>query len=254
MMRLAAMAMAAALAARAAAGGGEAPSIETIRNRMAASLGRLPDYTCQMRVLRFQRWSAAAMWAAVDTIELSLTVIRGQETYGAGGNRKMEITDLRALVPDGSIGEGAFAGIAQGVFGRAGPEFEYRGTKKWKGRKVYRFDYRVSQAASGYEVVEGGFTARVAYEGTFLADAETGDVLRLEMSAVEMPEELGIDKLTNRIDYQRVALNGSNFRLPSEAEMEVTGTNGAQTLNRMKFYGCQEYRGEARMVEGDGKP
>lgn len=235
-----------------AAGGGDEPSIQTIRNRMAASLGRLPDYTCQMKVMRFERLSKGRAWLAVDTIDLSLTVIKGQETYGTGGNRKMEITDLRALVPDGSIGEGSFAGIAQGVFGREGPEFEYRGTKKWKGRKAYRFDYRVSQAASGYEVVEGGFTARVAYEGTFLADEASGDVLRLEMQAVGMPVELGIAKLTNVIEYQKVALDGSNFRLPSEAEMEVSGANGAQTLNRMKFYGCQEFRGEARMVnEGE---
>jgi hypothetical protein len=87
----------------------------------------------------------------------------------------------------------------------------------------------------------------VAYHGSFWVDAKTLDVVRLEVEADDIPLQLEIKTATDAIEYQRVKLGEEEFLLPSRSELQMTGTDGHQSLNRTTFSGCRQYAGESKI-------
>ncbi len=51
--------------------------------------------------------------------------------------------------------------------------------------------------------------------------------------------------MNNIVSYNRFRLNGSDFLLPSETQLHITGRNGVETENRTVYTGCHEFLGES---------
>jgi hypothetical protein len=87
----------------------------------------------------------------------------------------------------------------------------------------------------------------VAYHGSFWADPETLDLVRLEITADDIPDELGLSYTRDSMDYARVKIGSSDFLLPTMAELTMAAETGLEHRNRTEFHHCRQYSGESTM-------
>jgi hypothetical protein len=74
-----------------------------------------------------------------------------------------------------------------------------------------------------------------AYDGTFLVDPKTLDLVRLAVRTAELPDESGAC----------VHINDAGFLLPSETLFRIVTTTGVEDENRTVYTACHEFRGES---------
>ncbi len=226
--------------------------LDKVRARMQQNLATLPNYTCDVNIGRYYRNGHKKRWTPYDRVQLSLTVVDRVELYGQRHGGEMRQDDPRKLVPTGTIGNGEFAAIAETLFRSDAPQFRYAGVGQFEGRAAVRFDYVVPVERSKYDVTGDGRTARVPFYGSFWAAMDTLDVLRIELVADQIPAPLGLQKVSDVVDYDSVPVAGRTVLLPREGLNEIDAADGQDSLNHTKFQNCHEYKGEARMLPGDG--
>ena len=223
---------------------------------MQATLRRQPDYTCVQQIERSQRRLPNLRFELVDMLRMEVALVDGKELFAWPGSKKFEDTELRDMAPGGAIGNGNFALHARAVFLGNGPVFTFRGADRVNGKRAARFDYRVSLLNSGYLIRVNHREALVAYHGSFWADPETYDVLRLEVAVEgdEVPPSLGLARARDTMDYSRVRIGPGDFLLPSGSELAMVDLDGNESRNRVTFSSCRQYSGESVLSFNDPPP
>jgi hypothetical protein len=237
-----------ALAAFGAPQAGLSPEVlllARINQKMADNLSRAPNYTCLETIERSQRRSPSQKFEVVDTLRLEVALVNGKELFSWPGAGKFEEKEIGEIVAGGTLTTGDFAGHARMVFVSGLPTSTYAGEEVRQGRSVVRYDYQVAAFSSSYHVRVGEKQATVACRGSFWADRETRDLLRLDVRAAEIPPELGLSEAITVIDYGKVRVGSSDFLLPQSVEFVASQTSGYANRNRVEFSGCRQYVGEA---------
>ena len=162
----------------------------------------------------------------MDTLRLEVALVNGEELFSWPGAGKFEEKGIGEIVAGGTTTTGDFAAHARTVFVSKLPTFTYAGEEVRQNRSVVRYDYQVAAFISGYDVRVGEKRATVASRGSFWADRETRDVLRLEVRADEIPPELGLSGVITGIDYGKVRIANSDFLLPQRVEVVASYTSG----------------------------
>jgi hypothetical protein len=103
---------------------------------------------------------------------------------------------------------------------------------------------------SGYTVQNAGASGAVAIRGSFWADAETYDLLRVEFHAEEIPPELLDSDISTSIAYARVRIGESDALLPQTADLRVTDVDGLEKWNHIEFTHCQGFHAESTLRFG----
>jgi len=114
-----------------------------------------------------------------------------------------------------------------------------------------RFRYRVNPGASDYRIRVNRQEAAVGYRGDFWVDAQTLDLIRLEVKADNVPPLLNLDFANNAINYARTRIGGVNFLLPQTSEVVMQDLNGNENRNRTSFGQCRQFTGESVLSFGD---
>ncbi len=212
-----------------------------IKQRMAANLNNLPNYTCQAAIERFRDPTKTGQWERVDLHQVEVALVGEDEWFSRPGAGRLETRDLRDFIPTGLLSTGDYANHARSVFISQAPRFEYAGTEQAAGRDAVRFRYSVSLLNSGYRIRSGIQGAVVAFHGSFLADPSSGDLLHLDVSADDIPPDVGIAEAVTTVDYARVRIGTADFLLPERTELTVTNRLGQSERNRMTFSQCRQY-------------
>jgi hypothetical protein len=225
-----------------------------IKTNMESTLRRQPNYTCVQQVERSQRLSPRQRFELVDMLRIEVALVDGKELFAWPGSKKFEDTELSRMVSGGAIGNGNFALHARAVFMSNGPVFTFRGADTVDGRRAVRFDFSVSLLNSGYHIRVNDREAIVAYHGSFWADPETADAIRLLVVADDLPPTLGLSRATDRMDYARIAIGGSDFLLPAASELTMIDLNRNENRNRTRFTSCRQYMGESVLSFAEPQP
>ena len=212
-----------------------------IRRHMIENLQRQPNYTCVETVERSNRIGATRKFHLTDTLRLEVALVDGKEMFGWPGAKKFEDTDLRAIVPTGTIGNGNFALHARAIFQSSSATFTYRGTDDG----VERYDFRVPLMLSGYRIRVADKEAIVAYSGSFYADPATLDIRRIEVVADDIPRTLGLAQAVDRVEYGRLQIGETDFLLPTASELTMVDLDGQEHRNRVRFASCRQFTGES---------
>lgn len=221
--------------------------LERVQARMRDNLSRAPDYVCQQTVERWARDSQRAEFKALDMLRLEVGFAGGKEIFSWRGASRFEEKELADLIGSGVVGTGAFAVHAANVFLSGAAEFTYRGEEEWKGKRTFRFDYVVAREHSRYRVRVPPYQAVVGFHGSFWVDAETLDLLRLEVHADDIPEELRLARTSDVMEYQRVTIGRSEYLLPASSEFTMLGILGNEYRNRRRLTHCRQYTAEASL-------
>ena len=242
-----------------------------IQHKVRLSLEAQPNHACRMivrrarigkkacdRELKLARKSGEERFEATlppdltDTVELEVAVIDGKELYAFPGSPRFEERGLSAIVGFGTIGTGDFNTHARSIFINSNARTEYVGREDLGGRAALRWDYEVSLFRSGYTISNAGGSAKVAYRGSFWADSETHELLRLTVVAQDIPPSLGVTEAVNEIDYQRVNLDGANFVTPGLAKLKMLLGWGAESVNETEFLDYKDFTAESTLSFDDG--
>ncbi len=215
---------------------------------MQQNMAKLPNYTCDVSIERVWRTAPGKPWRPLDHVQLSLTVVNGQELYGRPSGGLMRHEDPSKLIAGGPMTTGEFAELAEALFAAHSAQIHYAGPEKLDGRAIYSFDYRVPLLDSHYDVTSHGETARVAYKGSFWVAQDSLDVLRIERRTDEIPMALGIDSLDDQVEYGVVSIAGRLVSLPRSALLEIDAFDGRASVNSTQFDNCHEFHGEAKML------
>jgi hypothetical protein len=221
-----------------------------IKSKVAENLRRLPNYTCTQTIVRSLRRKPAARLQRLDTVRLEIAYVGGKELYGWPGSGRIDQSQITKLV-GGTIGNGDFAVLPSNIFLGESAQFQYHGESSLEGKPAVRFDYTVPRLASGYQLQSGAAAAIVGYHGSFWADPDTLDLMRLEVSADDIPRGLKLASAVDRMEYDRVSIAGSRFLLPRGAELDITDSLGTESQNRMRLQSCHEFVGESALTFRD---
>ncbi|HXF25894.1 MAG TPA: hypothetical protein VN610_01405 [Bryobacteraceae bacterium] len=219
--------------------------LSRIRRGVAETLSRLPSYACLENVNRLARKSHSKRFRPTDTLRLEVIASGERELFSWPDSQFSNAADT--LVPVGLTTSGEFYSSAKAVF-LAGPAvIKYHGSEFLNGVRAARYDYRVSQAFSGYRLDIGGRRAIVGFSGSFWADPTNAELLRLSESADNIPLDLHTRSIVTMIDYSRVLLGGKPVRFPESARVDLIDDSGFEDQNLVEFTHCREYQAESNI-------
>jgi hypothetical protein len=221
-----------------------------IKVRMSETLAALPNYTCVQTIERSRRRAPDRRFEFLDNVRLEVALVDGKELFAWPGATVFEERELANMV-GGTIGNGNFALHAKSVFMGRSATHRPAGEEQFRGRRAVRYEYEVSQLQSGYNIRVSPREAMVGYHGQFWVDAETLDLMRLEVVADDIPPFLGVSLARDVMDYERMQIGEASFLLPSASELTMVDLHGNEHRNRTVFAGCRHYAGESRLSFDD---
>ena len=224
--------------------------LSQIKQKMRENLSRLPDYTCVETIARSQRPNSLAPFRPVDSLRVEVLHAGEREFYTWPNSRKVE-ESLGRLIGGGTTSSGEFALHARAVFvGDA--QSKYVADEVIRARRTLRYDYVIPSLSSGMTLTYAGRSGRVSSRGSFWADAETLEVVRLEVNAEDIPADLPFASAVSTVDYGRVLTRGVNMLLPQSAEVTLSKASGATDRNEIHFSQCRGFgaNSDIRFEEG----
>jgi hypothetical protein len=236
------------------------------RGKVADTLDRLPHYMCtQTQTIDRamyepdvrERGSAACEkgpeqrnthLTSSDRLRLDVAMASAAEMYSWIGESRFSDQDLLDMVHEGAISTGSFAAFLTGIFRTEGATFTYNGETIKEGRPLAEFGFRVPYEESHYMYGEGKYRVVTGYDGTFLVDSKSGDLVQLDVRTSRLPQETGACYASTSLDYGRMRIKGIDFLLPTAARLRILKTDGGERENRTVFSNCHEFLGESTVV------
>ena len=209
-------------------------------DNMANSLSRTQNFTCTESIERTVRMGSGQP-SALAPLRVDAGVIDGTEVY-ATPSVERDVATLKEVVGQfTSAGTGTFALPTRAVFLTNAATF-YRAKEESKdGRRLARWDFTMPREASKYTLTKEGRETIIGYSGSFWADTETADVVRLEWTPDNIPPETGIKTITQSINYGRNAIAGVSVLLPSASELIVAETAGRELRIKARYDDCHKF-------------
>ncbi len=99
-----------------------------------------------------------------------------------------------------------------------------------------------------------GGAAQVVYSGSFWVEADSLDLMRLDVHAGDIPPQLGLAAVNVIIDYGAMRAGDRHVALAQASMLEMVKTSGEVNRNQIGFTQCREFVGDAKMVFGDDDP
>jgi len=213
------------------------------RQKMDQSLTHLPDYTCVATVQRSVQRAGHSDFKVVDTLRFEITHADGTELWSWPGAPKFEDRPIAAMIRSGTIGQGEFSLHARSVFTGGFANIKFAAAQDLAGRHTLRWDYNVPMFGSGWTIVSEGRSATAAQRGSFWADADTLEVVRLDVRSEGLPKDFPVSSAVNTIDYARVRIGPSSVLLPQTAALYLEHSSGERRRNLTEFSHCRQYSG-----------
>jgi hypothetical protein len=224
--------------------------IERARQWALSFTDTLPNYVCQQFTTRYLRVPGSRSWVAKDIVSANVVYEHGKEDYrniainGKPINKRME--DL-----PGSWSTGEFGTTLRSLFhpGRRA-EFTYVKQSQMNGVSTWVYDYTVRREYSDWRIMLGSQSIIPAYTGRVWIDAGTAGVMRIEMSAINIPPEFPLDQVEASNDYGLVRLaTADQYLLPTHAEtLSCERGSPICSRNTIEFRNYHKYTGEANIV------
>jgi len=220
--------------------------IEKARGVAATYIDNLPNYICQEMVTRYVSESRQPNWRPLDVVSADLVYENHKESYrnlqinGKATKKKPEET--------GAWSTGEFGTILASLFDPGtDADFEFReeDTIAHRAASVYRFE--VTRPRSNWKIWVPGQYIIPAYKGSVWIDKETANVLRIEMQAVDIPEQFPEISVESAVDYDYISLGTSErFLLPVHSEaLDCARDSNVCERNTIEFRNYHKFTGES---------
>jgi hypothetical protein len=219
--------------------------VSKVKNHVKEQMAHMPQYTCLETFERFRKPAGPkAGLQPQDTVRLEVLFAGRTEFFDSPGGRDFKETNPGAFIGGGLIGSGMFAGHLQTLFVSDQGLFTYRGDESFAGHPAVKWDFRVPLLNSRYTITTSTGRADVASKGTFWADPETLDLIRLEVHADEIPLRLQITDAITTMEYARTRIGPEDVLLPQTGVLRMLGTAGEESVDRFEFTHCRSFQAQ----------
>lgn len=229
--------------------------LSRIKRHMRQEMATLPDYTCLETSRRFRKNSRTkGLMRPSDTLRLEVLYTGQRELYASPGDRDFHEEDPSSFAGGGLTGTGIFATLLKTIFVNDNAIITKFYGEEEQGRRIARYDYRVPLLVAGYTVHLASGTIQVGMKGSFWADPDNLDVLRLEVYADDILAGSPLEESATIITYARTRIGDRDVLLPDTAEMSMRLSWGDESLNRLAYTHCRSYRTESSVSFEPGVP
>jgi hypothetical protein len=235
----------------------QAAMIDEVRKYALDYSKTLPDFICTQVTRRYAairpglRGGGSAnqepSWQLLDTLTVRLSYFEQKEDYKLVLLNNAPTTQSYSALGGASV-TGDFGSMMKEIFERASEaRFEWDHWGTLRSRYAMVFAYRVTEARSQWHVVYNRTLEVVpAYRGLIYIDARTHELLRVTLSAVDLPADFPIRSAETILDYDYQDLSGHSFLLPLKAQ---TVMMDGQTVSRNdeEFRVYRKYTAESEL-------
>lgn len=196
------------------------PIIDKAREEAFSFSETLPNYVVKQFTTRFETSTAKGRqtsWQALDNVSADVVYENGKESYkNVLVNGK---TPKQAVEKTGSWSTGEFASVMQDVLQPAtDADFHNKRSTTLVNRAAWHYDFTVEQPNSHWHVNAASESYQPEYTGSIWIDKENSRVLRLELSARNMPKGFPLDTVESAVDYDYVLIADGKYLLPVHSE------------------------------------
>ena len=196
------------------------PVIDKAREEAFSFSETLPNYVVKQFTTRYATGAARGgqtSWRALDSVTADVVSEGGKESY------KNILVDGKppreAVEKSGSWSTGEYASVLLDILQPAtDADFHNKRSTTIVNRVAFRYDFSVEQPNSHWHVYTGGESYLPEYTGAIWIDKENFRVLRIELSARNMPRGFPLDTVESAVDYDYVMIGGNKFLLPVHSE------------------------------------
>jgi len=220
--------------------------VEKARGVAATYIEGLPNYICQEVVTRYASASRQPNWQALDIVSADLVYDNHKESY-----RNLQVNGKatkKAPEETGAWSTGEFGTILGSLFDPGtDADFEYREDDNIAHRAAHVYRFEVTRPHSNWKIWVPGQYIIPAYKGSIWIDKETANVLRIEMQAVDIPEQFPEISVETAVDYDYISLGTpEKFLLPVRAEaLDCARNSNECERNTIEFRNYHKFAGES---------
>jgi hypothetical protein len=244
---------------------------QRVRARLLADAGRMPRYTCLQNITRhFYRTnstepqSCAAILAkrtqrkhdppatSWDRLQLDVAIADDREIHSWPDAPKFNEDEIRKLVSNGPFGSGDFSAFVAGIFGGAST-VTFEGQRTANERSLFEYTFAVANNASHYQIATSGANLITAYDGSFLLDPQSADLVQLSVHTAELPEATNACQAISEIEYGRIDIHGHQVLIPHETNLRIVYRSGREAVATTSYSICHEYTSKA-ILRFDAEP
>jgi hypothetical protein len=189
------------------------PVIEAARTAAASYQQSLPDYIVKRTTTRYKS-AVMDLWHTVDTVSADVAALHRKEAYS---NITLNGKPVKDLPTRGAWSAGEFATALMAILP---PEraavFTHQRLEQLRNRPSFRYDFAVDQSHSAWHLAAdhlpdtpGPQNYSTAYGGAIWIDKQSGQVLRIEMSARGLPPWFALNSIESRTDFDFVQIQTS---------------------------------------------
>jgi hypothetical protein len=233
------------------------PVIQSAREAAWHFSETLPNYVVKQFTTRYQTEAAKGnrtSWQALDVVTADVIAEGGKETYknilvnGKAPKDSIEKT--------GSWSTGEFVTIQLNLLApQTDADFHNKRTTTIVNRAAYKYDYSVEQPNSNWEIHASAESYHPGYTGTIWIDKENSRVLRIEMSAKNMPKAFPLDAVESALDYDYVLIGDQKYLLPAHSEALSCIRGSAEcTRNVIDFRNYRKFGADTSIKFDTDKP
>lgn len=243
------------------------PIIDAARQSAAVYQQSLPDYIVKRTTTRYRGArsdigfpaTTVAIWRPIDVVKGDVAAEHGHEIYS---NITLNGTPSVALPTGGAWSAGEFSTELAAIFPiERGTRFTHQREESLRSRPSYRYEFAVDQAHSAWHLsaahlrnMPAGYTATVtaAYGGEIWIDKDSGQVLRIEMSARTLPPGFPLDAIESDVDYDFVRIGDAQYVLPVHSESYTCERGVGTCLRNETVYRDYDKFGASTNITFDG--
>jgi len=266
--------------------------LESARTKALLYAESLPDFTCVQATRRFAGrtaevslpngavylsgegagqqiptgWEKGVKWTFQDEIVQEVIYVGHQEHY-----KLLRETRPPGIVPPAEprqdlTSAGEFGSTLKSLF-EPGTKADFRLEKneRIRGWKTMRAKVQVNTENSDREISFVGnsdegrrpYSLKVGYQGHVWFDIASGQVVRLQLQALNLPVDFPIARSVWAIDYDLVGVGGRKYWLPVRAELQLTTSSckalppsarNLHTRNLMEFREFHKFEAEVKVL------
>jgi predicted transcriptional regulator len=222
--------------------------IEKAREVASKFLEGLPNYVVQESATRYVSETRQPSWNVVDVVSAEVVFEENREHY-----RNLQINGKPSKKPpeeSGAWSTGEFGTILGNLFSPyTDANFKFAQDDTILHRAASVFDFKVQRVRASWKIWVTGQYIMPSYRGSVWIDKQSGEVLRIEMQAKEIPEAFPEISVETAVDYDSIRLGTpEQFLLPvhSEALSCLRGSNDCQR-NVIEFRNYHKFAGESNI-------
>jgi hypothetical protein len=227
------------------------PVIDQVREEAFSFTETLPNYVVKQYTTRYAAQVARGSqtsWQALDHVTADVIAEDGTEKYkNILVNGQPPRVDIEKT---GSWTRGEFSSLQLDVLSpNTNAHFHGKKATTIVNRAAFLYDFSVERPNSHWHIEAEGQSDQPAYTGSIWIDKENYRVLRIELSAQNLPRTFPLDTVESAVDYDYVVIGEGKYLLPvhSEALSCAHGASGC-TRNVIEFRNYKKFTSDSNIT------